>query len=110
MYINIIFNANHKFKYTIYAHDTNFFLNDEGVNSLHFNVKIELDAVNKRIKSDNLNLIVSKTKYVGHQNQLIIVDFPPVTRGNSATSCHKLNSLVSIYLKILIGIINLIRW
>ena len=54
IYINDIVYACTKFKYTIYADDTNLLLNDDNLDNLHENLHTELNAVNKWIRNNKL--------------------------------------------------------
>lgn len=50
IYINDI-NSSNKFKFILYADDTNLLLADKNINSLHLNLQEELDLVMKWLKS-----------------------------------------------------------
>ena len=79
IYMNDIVNVSNKFRYTIYADDTNLLLANENILDLHRNINIELEAIHKWIKHNKLRLNVAKTNYLIFQNRSVIVDMPPVT-------------------------------
>ena len=78
IYINDIVNASTKFKYTIYADDTNLVLNDDDLDNLHENLHTELNAVHNWIRNNKLNLNITKTNYIIFQNRSIMINLPPV--------------------------------
>lgn len=79
IYINDIVNASNKFKYTIYADDTNLLLDDKNINSLHININNELNSINMWLKHNKLRLNITKTKYIIFQNRSVTTNMPPIT-------------------------------
>lgn len=79
VYINDIVNASSKFDFVIYADDTTLLLNDTSIDSLHSNVRTELNKINVWINSNKLKLNVSKTNYMLFQNRSIKNIIPPIS-------------------------------
>ena len=78
IYINDIVHSSSKFRFTIYADDTNLLLADVNIDSLHQNLQQELKLVNSWLESNNLTLNITKTNYMLFQNRSIKHYIPPV--------------------------------
>lgn len=63
IYINDIVNVSPKFKYTIYADDTNLLIDNNDISDLHINLITELEKINYWTKINNLRLNITKTIY-----------------------------------------------
>ena len=79
IYINDIVHSSSKFRFTVYADDTNLLLADSNINSLHQNLQLELFLINSWLESNNLNLNIAKTNYILFQNRSIKHCIPPVS-------------------------------
>lgn len=79
IYVNDIINCSRTLHFTIYADDTNLLLADNNLNTLHYNINLELESVRIWIISNKLKLNTSKTKYMIFQNRSIHHNMPPVT-------------------------------
>lgn len=89
IYVNDIINASSKFKYTIYADDTNLLLTDKDITSLHSSIHTELKLINQWIKCNKLKLNVSKTNYILFQNRSIKNILPPLQlEGTTLNQVH----------------------
>lgn len=64
IYINDIVNVSPKFKYTIYADDTNLLIDNNDISDLHINLITELEKINYWTKINNLRLNITKTNYI----------------------------------------------
>ena len=64
VYINDIVNVSSKFKYTIYADDTNLLIDSTDINVLHTNLTTELQKIHHWTKINNLSLNIRKTNYI----------------------------------------------
>lgn len=79
IYINDIVNVTSKFKYTIYADDTNLLMNNININNLHTDLIAELRNINHWTKINKLSLNTTKTNYILFQNRSIQHNISPVT-------------------------------
>lgn len=86
IYMNDIINASSRFKFTMYADDTNLLIADKDITSLHLHFSSELKSVSQWLKSNELKLNVKKTNYIFFQNRSLKNYLPPVQlEGESLT-------------------------
>ena len=79
IYINDITHASSKFKFIIYADDTNLLLAEQSINSLHSNLTSELKLIYNWIHINKLKLNISKTNYILFQNRSLKKQMPPLS-------------------------------
>lgn len=78
MYINDAINISTKFDFTIYADDTQLWIQDRNLSHLHSTLTKEIHFTNNWIKVNKLKLHKYKTNYVFFQNRTISNHIPPV--------------------------------
>lgn len=87
IYINDIIHSSSKFKFTMYADDTNLLLEDSDLETLHSNLLKELDLVNYWLKSNKLKLNLAKTHYICFQNRSVNNQIPPIILEDQQLQC-----------------------
>ena len=82
VYINDIVNCSSKFRFVLYADDTNLLLSDRNIPSLHENLISEFDKVLQWLNCNKLMLNVNKTKLMFFQNHSVRNILPPFQLNN----------------------------
>lgn len=98
IYINDIVNVSSKFKYTIYADDTNLLLNNLNINNLHTDLVTELRKIYHWTKINSLSLNIAKTSYIMFQNRSVHHEFPPVTIAENTLNRVEYTKFLGVYI------------
>lgn len=98
IYIDDIVKASTKFKYTIYADDTNLLIADKNLFNLHSNLTTELGNISKWIKDNKLRLNISKTTYILFKNRSINYHMPAVFLEDEQLQCVSHTKFLGVHI------------
>lgn len=78
IYINDIVHASSKFKFILFADDTNLLLSDNDLHVLHSNLSTEMGHISQWLRFNKLNLNITKSNYILFQNHTLRNTMPPL--------------------------------